>query len=322
MNRISLAIALSLLAAPAFAQQGNRSYPPDLPDAKQEIYRTVGDTELKLYLFDPKDHDAADSRPAVVFFFGGGWRNGSPGQFASQSRHLAERGMVAICADYRVSSRNDVTPIECVEDAKAAVAFVRANAGRLGIDPDRIAAAGGSAGGHLAACTGVIEGFDSPDAKASSRPNALVLFNPAVQLAPLDGDDSALKADAIAGIDARTGGRSQEISPVHHVDANEPPTLILHGVADATVPFSTVQRFGEAMRAKGNRCEVVGFKGQPHGFFNARGGDSPNSVATTRLMDEFFVSLGWLGGRPTIEMPVKEDQLVREGFKEVTAAGE
>lgn len=313
MKRVACAVLLTVLVAPAVAQRGGRGYPPDLPDAKQEVYKTAGDVKLSLYVFNPDGHKAGDRRPAVVFFFGGGWQNGSPTQFAPQARYLAGRGMVAICADYRVESRNRVSPIECVEDAKAAMAYVRENAGRLGIDPSRIAAGGGSAGGHLAACTGVVEGFEPPGAKANSRPDAMVLFNPAVQLAPLAGQEG-LRADAVSRIDARTGGRSKEISPIHHVGENEPPTLILHGTADTTVPFDTVERFGELMREKGNRCEVVGFKDAKHSFFNPRPGNEAVHDATTRLMDEFFVSLGWLKGEATLQMPVAEDRLVRQGF--------
>jgi acetyl esterase len=302
-------------AVPVAAQQrGGRGYPPELPDAKTEVYKTVGETALKLYVFAPKGHEAGDRRPAVVFFFGGGWRNGSPGQFAPQARYLAERGMVAICADYRVSSRAEVTPIGCVEDAKASMAFVRENASRLGIDPERIAAAGGSAGGHLAACTGVIEGFEPPGAKASSRADALVLFNPAVQLTRI-GDEAEFTRDVVSRIDTATGGRAKEISPAHHVGENEPPTIIFHGVDDDTVPYVTVQRFGHLMREKGNRCEVVGFKGARHGFFNAGRDDEAAHKATVRLMDEFFVSLGWLEGEPTEPLAVAEERIVREGFE-------
>jgi len=299
----------------AFAQRADRSYPPQFPDAKSEVYKTASDTELRLYIFQPQDLEPGDRRPAVVFFFGGGWRNGSPVQFAEQSRYLAKRGMVAICADYRVSSRQDVTPLDCVEDARSAMSYVRENANRLGIDPQRIAAAGGSAGGHLAACVGVLDDAEADEESAVSRANALVLFNPAVQLAAFDGDDEALRADAIASMNARTGGRAKEISPIHHIGDHEPPTLILHGTEDKTVPFSTVQRFGDEMRKRGNRCEVVGFKGAGHGFFNLRRGNDAMNQATTRLMDEFFVSLGWLDGRPTIDMPVGDDKLVREGFE-------
>jgi hypothetical protein len=68
------------------------------------------------------------------------------------------------------------------------------------------------------------------------------------------------------------------------------------------------------MRKHGNRCEVVGFNGAAHGFFNQRRGNDAMNQATTRLMDEFFVSLGWLKGKPTIEMPIGDDKLVRQGF--------
>ncbi len=308
-----------LLTAPAYAQRTDRSYPPQLPDAKSEVYKAASDTELRLFIFNPQDLKPGDHRPAVVFFFGGGWRNGSPVQFAEQARYLAKRGMVAICADYRVSSRQDVTPLDCVEDARSAMTFVRENADRLGIDPHRIAAAGGSAGGHLAACVGVLNGAGSAEESPNSRANALVLFNPAVQLAAFRGDEEALRAEAIASINARTGGRAKEISPIHHVGENEPPTLILHGTDDKTVPFSTVERFGEEMRKHGNRCEVVGFKGAGHGFFNLRRGNDAMHQATTHLMDEFFASLGWLDGQPTIDMPVGVDELVRQGFKAETA---
>lgn len=90
--------------------------------------------------------------------------------------------MIAVTADYRVKSRHGVKVVECVKDAKAAIAWIRENAQRLRIDPNRIAASGGSAGGHLAACTGTINGFGSDE-----RPNAMILFNPACTLAPIGG---------------------------------------------------------------------------------------------------------------------------------------
>ena len=90
--------------------------------------------------------------------------------------------MIAITADYRVKSRQRVQVVECVKDAKAAMAWVRENAQRLGIDPDKVPASGGSAGGHLAACTGTISGFGSDE-----RGNTMILFNPACTLASIAG---------------------------------------------------------------------------------------------------------------------------------------
>src|SRR5262249_13533381 len=134
-------------------------------------------------------HKPTDKRPAIVFFFGGGWTNGSPMQFEEHCKYLASRGIVAITADYRVASRHQVKAVSCVADAKSAIRFVRKEADRLGVDPNKIVASGGSAGGHIAACSGVISGFNesSEDASVSSVPNALALFNPAVVLAPAVG---------------------------------------------------------------------------------------------------------------------------------------
>ena len=90
-----------------------------------------------------------------------------------------DQGIIGICADYRVKNRDGTTPLECIKDAKSAVRYIRINATVLGIDPNKIIVAGGSAGGHIAACT-QIEGGDElgEDLAISSKPNALVLHNP------------------------------------------------------------------------------------------------------------------------------------------------
>ena len=62
----------------ATSAQGKPTYPPKLPDAREEVYKTIGDTKLKLWIFEPEGHKKSDKRPAVVFFFGGGWRAGTP----------------------------------------------------------------------------------------------------------------------------------------------------------------------------------------------------------------------------------------------------
>ena len=277
------------------------AYPPQLPGAKAEVYKTVGDVKLSLFLFTPPGHKADDKRPAIVFFFGGGWTSGSPGQFLHQCAYLASRGMVAIAADYRVASRHQVKAVECVKDAKSAIRWVRTNAQRLGIDPGRIAAGGGSAGGHLAACTGTIENLDEKgeDTSVSSVPNAMVLFNPALVLAPL-GSLSDEKLRVLLNSD-RCGVDPVKISPCHHVRAGAPPTIVFHGKADTTVPYVTAEAFANAMKKAGNRCELAGFEGQPHGFFNFGRNENKFFVETVRKMDQFLASLGWIKGEPTIE---------------------
>lgn len=277
-------------------------YPPEMPGARVEAYRKVGDVTLNAWIFEPQGHTANDRRAAAVFFFGGGWNGGTPGQFLPQCQHLAERGMVAISVDYRVKSRQGVLPQDCVRDAKAAIRWVRANADRLGIDPDRIASGGGSAGGHLAAAVSLVPEFEEGDhLSVSSAPNAMLLFNPAVVLAAVDGHPELLPEGKVTDIANRCDGRPQEISPYHFIRSELPPAIIFHGTNDEAVPFGTVELFASEMQKAGNRCELKAYEGQPHGFFNpGRGQGAPRVEATRRYyqtlaqLDEFLESLGYI----------------------------
>jgi len=285
---LSLFVALTAGAQEKTAKKKTGGHPPVIEGTKSETYRKVGDTELKVWIFEPAQK-SAKPLPAIVFFFGGGWSGGSPTQFEPQSRHLAARGMIAIVADYRVKTRQDAKPADCVSDAKACVRWVRANAARLGINPERIAVGGGSAGGHLAAAVATLPGLDTAkdDKSVSCLPNALVLFNPATVLAPFPGLD--LKGFGVGLSKERFGCEPEEISPLHHVKKGTPPTIIFHGKSDTTVPYSTVEKFAEVMKAAGNRCELVGYEGQPHGFFN-----KSKYAETLAAADDFLVSLGYL----------------------------
>ncbi|MFP4058447.1 MAG: alpha/beta hydrolase [Candidatus Brocadiia bacterium] len=294
---LAAALAFCLgAAAPAAARK------PMMKPTRTLVYKTVKDAKLRLHVFEPEGHRAADRRPAIVFFFGGGWVGGTPAQFMPQCAYLASRGMVAISAEYRVRNRHGVTPYACVRDGKSAVRWLRAHAAELGIDPERLAAGGGSAGAHVAACTGVVEGMEEEgeDAAVSSRPDALVLFNPPLVL---DFDQWArhgVPAGRVADIRRRfEGGEPRSISPTHHVGPGEPPTLVLHGEADATVPIATARAFAEAMRKQGNRCELAAYEGEGHGFFNLGRGEA--FFLTLRRADRFLASLGWLEGEDTVE---------------------
>ncbi|MBU63080.1 MAG: alpha/beta hydrolase [Opitutae bacterium] len=293
----SLIFSLIILALATLAL-GKPSYPPELRDAREEVYKTIGDTKLKLWIFEPEGHKKSDKRPAVVFFFGGGWRAGTPGQFEMQCKYLASRGMVAITADYRVSSRNDTKATACVEDGKSAVRWIRKNARTLGVNSAKVAAGGGSAGGHVAAAIATVPGFEK-DEKTSSVPNALLLFNPALILAEVPGKFE-VSAEKMASRKERIGTDPQKISPYHHVRKGLAPTIIFHGTNDDAVPFRTVQLYEKQAQALGNSCKLVAFEGKPHGFFNWGRFDNESFRETMLASEHFLAKLGWIKGKSTI----------------------
>ena len=249
-----------------------------IPD-EQKTYKKVGNVELQLHIFNPEGHKASDRKPAIVFFFGGGWSGGTPSQFYPQCDYLAKRGMVAISAEYRVKSRNGTSPLECVKDGNSAVRWVRSHADKLGIDPSKLAAGGGSAGGHVAAATGTTKGIleKGEDVSVSSKPDALVLFNPVYDNGPKGYGHSRVK------------DYWKQISPMHNLDKETPPTIVFLGTKDKLIPVATAKKYRLLMKEAGVRSELLLYKEQAHGFFNTSKYDE-----TVKEMDRFLVSLGFL----------------------------
>lgn len=279
------ALFLLLAAAGAATARGDETAAPAPSGPVARIYKEVDGRGLTVLIDRPPGWQASDQRPAVIFFFGGGFVQGSPEQFRPQSEYLASRGLIGFRVEYRLLARDDRgPPTICVQDAKSVLRWVRAHAAELGVDPARIAAAGGSAGGYLAAMTGLVEGLDDPqdDLRISPRPQALILFNPLVNLGP--GQTAH----------ARVGDDYRAFSPAHHVTAAAPPTIIFLGTKDNLIPVSVIEEFAAAMQAAGARCEAIFTPGAPHGFFNR----DPHRTRTLIATDRFLISLGWLQGEP------------------------
>ncbi len=257
-------------------------------DQPSLVYKRAGERALHLLIDKPAGWKAGANFPCVVFFFGGGWVSGSPKQFAPQSEYLASRGMVGIRVEYRTIPKGEAgPPVVCIQDAKSAMRYVRAHAAELGVDSARIAAAGGSAGGHLAAATALLPGVDDPedDMKVSPRPDALILFNPVADNGPGQWGHQ------------RVGDRYKDFSPAHNIDAKAPPTIIFLGEADKLIPVKTIRDFADAMKKHGVRCEAKFYPGAGHGFFNKRAGNDRHFKETLTAADDFLVSLGWLTAR-------------------------
>lgn len=278
LGAIFLLLSVASCAAP-------RPEPPP-PQPVEHVYASPGGVPLKAHVFSaPAEESSGVKRPAIVLFHGGGWAMGEAEWAFPRAKRFAERGMVAVAAQYRLSDQKEITPLEAMADARAVIRWMRAEADSLGIDPDRIVAYGWSAGGHLAASAAIF-GED-----ASARPNALVLVSPAVSLAS-DGWVQRLLGSR---------GNARDISPDEHVRAGLPPTLILQGNVDSVTPLSGAERFCQRMREAGNTCQMRVYQGFGHLFTPAGipDDDMPQPDPITQAeaaarAERFLESLGFL----------------------------
>ncbi len=262
----------------------------------QYVYKMIGARKLTLDVDYPPDWKPTDKRPAIVFFFGGGWTKGTPDQFKPQAQYFAKRGLACCRADYRVRARDGVTPDKCVEDAISAMRWVRSHATQLAIDPNRIVAAGGSAGGHLAACTYFVDDINASDddQSVSPKPNAMILYNPALDLVGLR-DHAGGKF--VRGINDLV---RKQISPLRHDLKETPPALLIDGTKDFLNP--QVREFVRKSKSLGAPVEAYYVEGQPHGFFNR----SPWLEKTTEQVDQFLCRIGYLSEEPKVPLPTRK----------------
>lgn len=289
MHRQYLALLSVLLFIETAAAVGSK------PVGEPHVYKKINDTELTLYVTKPMEWAATDTRPAIVFFHGGGWVGGAPGQFTEHSKYFATRGIVCFQVQYRLLDKTEkVPPITCTHDAKTAMRWIRARAEQFGIDPNRIASAGGSAGGHLAAFVGCVDGGADPTdaetlAKVSEKSNAMLLFNPVYDNGPDDGWGTG-----------RIKDRVQEFSPAHNLTKDDPPSVVFLGSEDKLIPVAVAERFRTNCEAVKVKSELHVYEGQGHGFFNFGKDDGKWYHQTVTASDKFLASLGWIEGPPTL----------------------
>jgi acetyl esterase/lipase len=277
-------MCLSFATKPIMAET-----PPSESAAPQEasfVYKKTThqgkDRELRVDWTRPVDWKADDQRPAAVFFHGGGWVSGKPGQFASHSQELAKLGMVCFRVEYRLlDGKSKLPPDTCVEDVSDAFRYIRKNAGKFGVDPNRIASGGGSAGGHLAAYLGMMD--DVIVDGVSRKPNALLLFNPVYDNGPNQWGHQ------------RVGEQFAKYSPAHNISADDPPAIVFLGEKDALIPVATAEQFQRLSREAGLRSELRTYAGQPHGFFNVSASGGKYYRETLDATIEFLRDLGWVG---------------------------
>ncbi|WP_339709893.1 alpha/beta hydrolase [uncultured Kriegella sp.] len=257
---------------------------------EQVLYKKIDTTYLFLEVYKPPHFDTSKKYPALIFFFGGGWNGGSRSQFLEHAKYFSKRGLVCFLADYRTASKNKTTPFAALEDANSAMRFVRKSAKKFGVDPDKIIASGGSAGGHLAAATALTKEYNAPtdDLSIDCIPNALVLFNPVIDNGP-----------GGYGYE-RIGNAYKSFSPLHNIEKGAPPTIVFLGTEDALIPVVTAQYYQTVMEKVGSTCKLELYEGQSHGFFNYRNRAYFNK--TVLAADAFLQELGYLTETPKVNI--------------------
>ncbi len=239
-----------------------------LPRVERDVeYGKVGDVSLKLNAFVPA---RPDTNPvgAVILIHGGGWAAGSKEEFDELAQGLADLGYVSFTVGYRLAP-DAIYPAQ-VDDVQRAVRWVRANAVDYGVDPDRICALGGSAGGHLAAMLGVTDTRDNSDpelAAYSSRVNCVIdLYGPVDLTLPISAQAEGILLTFMGQTREQAPDLHREASPIYHIDEKTVPFLIFHGAKDDLVYVEQSRKLDAALKAAGIESTYIEFPDEGHGF--------------------------------------------------------
>ncbi|MEX0325852.1 MAG: choice-of-anchor tandem repeat GloVer-containing protein [Puniceicoccaceae bacterium] len=265
------------------------------PD-QEIVYKTVGETDLSLCVFEPVP-EVRNLRSCIIWIHGGGWESGYPGQLYPHAAYFSRLGYTGISVEYRLAG-DASTIFDCVEDVRDAFYWVYENAESMGIDPARIIVGGESAGGHLAGCVGYIDdprvtGIPSPQ----PFPAATILVNPITLLTSIPW------AMTKPGLEPSDIALAESISPLLHVDAGDPPALLLHGAADSVVPPEQSEDFAEAMHLLGKPAQLRLWEGKNHAFFlylESRPQNDKPVIHLSLLECEAFLQAFKLNGYPEI----------------------
>lgn len=242
-------------------------------------YKAVDGFNLDAHVFIPKDIKESELRPAIVYFHGGSWSEGKPDwQFG-----YSKQGFISVCVEYRTFDRYGVLPFEQISDAKSVFRWMRENAKKFHIDPNKIIASGNSAGGHLALCTAMLDILDesNENKSISSKPNALILNSAVYKITP-----ETWFADLVNDKQKLDG-----ISPLLNIKKNLPPMLIFHGTLDTySSPYKYCLEFVDKMKKMGNEVYFYPIKNKGH--FLWRYGEYWQVAG--RVKEDFYKKLGYL----------------------------
>jgi acetyl esterase len=291
MKRLILILGLAVLAHPLAAAE--RVYSTNPPKGKTYVYKEVDGVARELEVYFPKVK-STQPVPGIILFHGGGWGGGSREMFSYQCNYFASRGLVAVTVTYRLATKKDKQRMKGkksfkrlgIPDAKSAIRWFKQHADELGVDPGRIIAGGGSAGGHISLLATTNPGLNDPQDPRGYDASvvAYVLFNPALSAG--DAKDS-------------------EVDLMSHVKADFSPAIVFFGSNDNWIKrgWNPAQ---EKMKSLGiESVDVQIAEGMGHGFFNSQ----PWADLTLVAADRFLKTHGLIKGEPTLDAPKTGEKL-------------
>jgi acetyl esterase/lipase len=267
---------------------------PNIEIERDIVYSTVNDIELKLDLYRPKREEKTPL-PTIVCIHGGGWKSGDKSQMKNVLT-FAQRGYVSASINYRLSG---VAPFPAAaEDCKTAVRWLRANAEKYGIDTNRIGGFGTSAGGHLvlllayADKSAGLEG--SGNENVSSQLQAVCSwFGPTDFTVGHQQFQNGTGEGPLKFLGGKTMEEAPDVykraSPLTYVTKSAPPTLMIHGDSDQTVPFSQSETLFKHLQDLGVDCSLIKVNNAGHGFKPVDGKSiEPSMEEIFQKTNEFF----------------------------------
>lgn len=288
-NLYYLIIVLFVFSSTVFAKKKSIEV---IPEGKVYIYKKQKDQSREIEIYFPKNHDVFKKKvPGIIMFHGGGWGGGHRRQFRHLCHYFSNRGIVAATVTYKLAEKSNKENISrkrvCITDAKSAIRWYKENASKLGIDPKRIIAGGGSAGGHISLLATINSGLNDPADSKEYDTNvvAYLLFNPALG-----------KADV----------KDPEVDFMKHLNAKFSPAIVFFGNKDKWLEgwdpaYKKMKDLGI------QNVQYWSAKGQGHSFFNKQ----PWKDITVLAADRFLTKLGYVEGQPKETTHTSKGKLVK-----------
>jgi len=245
-----------------------------------ETYKEIDGYELEMHLFLPDAEKFKEERTTMVHFHGGSWSQGKPDWFFETGQEYAKQGLVVAAVEYRIKGKQGTYPFESIKDAKSAIRWLRENATKYNIDPNKIIATGNSAGGHLCLATALIKNWneETDNLEINAVPDVIIVNSGVYDLT---NNQNKWIVENIVNKDL-----VKEISPNHLIAKSATKMLLIHGEKDMNCSYGSAEYFYNEMKLLDNDIELHTIKGADHWIWLGR-----HSAEVAKITREYMEKL-------------------------------